>query len=170
MLVVNNKLSMDKILLRKPTCGDIGWLIGTHGSSYAREFGFDQQFEIDIARKVVDFHSSEQEFDRLFIAWLGEERVGSVAISQKENHSSFVNFLLVEEQFRKMGIANVLIEKVLHYSAGHGLGRVFLETYSCLEDARNLYRKFGFRIYRKNKNISKYGYVFDQEFWEKQLR
>lgn len=45
--------------------------------------------------------------------------------------------------------------------------RIFLATYRCLEDARTLYDKFGFTIYKKNKDIERYGYTFDQEFWEK---
>lgn len=167
-LVMNNGETME-VVLKKPIPGDIGWLISTHGRLYAKQFGFDQQFELDIAQKVVEFHNNGEDFDRLFIARSGSERVGSIAISKKENNSSFINFLLVEERFRGKGIASLLLEKVLNYSYGHGVERVFLETYNCLEDARKLYRKYGFSIFKTNGGIQRYGHVFDEEFWQKAL-
>jgi len=160
---------MLKVELREPVPGDIGWLISAHGRLYAKQFGFDSQFELDIAQKVVAFYGNGSDFDRVFIAYLGQERVGSIAISNKGNSSSFINFLLVDEKFRGKGIASILLAEVLNYSAEQGIKRIFLETYSCLEDARTLYDKFGFTIYKRNRDIQRYGYTFDQEFWEKTL-
>lgn len=161
---------MSDLIIKEPVVGDIGWLIANHGRLYSKQFGFDSQFEIDIARKVVSFHSHASNFDRLFIGHMNDERVGSIAVSQKERDSSFINFLLVDDRFRGQGIASVLLEKVLGYSAEGGMQRVFLETYSCLEGARNLYRKYGFEIFKTHTNISRYGREFDQEFWEKSLK
>jgi len=38
-----------------PVAGDIDWLISVQGMVYADSFGFDAQFEIDIAGKIASF-------------------------------------------------------------------------------------------------------------------
>lgn len=40
-------------MIREIAPGDLGWIISQHGSIYAAEFGFDSDFELNIARKAV---------------------------------------------------------------------------------------------------------------------
>lgn len=157
------------ILVRAPSPGDIGWLISTHGQLYAEQFNFDQKFEIDIAKKVIAFLESSYDFNMLLIAITDNKRVGSIAVSLKPDRTAFVNFLLVKTEYRGYGIAKKLLDKVISHSKNNDINAIRLETYSCLENARRLYSKYGFAMYKKNAAVEKYGQSFDQEFWEKQL-
>ena len=154
---------------KQPGPGDIGWLISAHGFQYSRQYNFDAGFELDIARKVVSFLESKHEFNRILIAGVAGKRVGSIAVSRVSEDTAFINFLLVEEQFRGRGIGGKLMEKVISYAGRSGMKFIRLETYSCLRDARKLYGKWGFILAEKNLSVQMYGQVFDREFWEKEL-
>ncbi len=158
-----------EIILRNPVPGDIGWLISMHGQLYSEQFNFDSKFEIDIIKKVISFFETPHDFNRLWIAVVNNKRVGSVAVSLKPDETAFVNFLLVKTEYRGSGIAKKLLHKVISHTKDHNLKLLRLETYSCLEDARKLYKKFDFTLYEKNAAVNKYGQSFDQEFWEKIL-
>ncbi len=158
-----------KIILREQVPDDIGWLILMHGLLYSKQFNFDSQFEVDIAKKVISFFEEANDFDTLWIAQIESDRVGSIAVSIKSDQTAFVNFLLVKAKYRGHGVASKLIDKVIAHTEENGLKILRLETYSCLEDARKLYKKYGFKPYKKNASIEKYGQIFDQEFWEKRI-
>lgn len=158
-----------KITLRNPVPGDIGWLISIHGELYAEQFNFDSNFEIDIAKKLIGFLESKDQFNQIWIAEADKERIGSIAISLRQDQTSFINFLLVKREYRGYGIARELMDKVIHHSREFNINSIRLETYSCLKDARNLYKKYGFEPYDVRPNLEKYGQSFDQEFWEKRL-
>ena len=158
-----------KITLRNPVPGDIGWLISIHGELYSEQFNFDSNFEIDIAKKVLGFLENNAIFNKIWIAQAGTERVGSIAISLRENQTSFINFLLVKIEYWGCGIAKQLMDTVINHSQKFNINSIRLETYSCLKDARNLYKKYGFEPYEVRPNVEKYGQSFDQEFWKKSL-
>ncbi len=158
-----------EIILSNPSPGDIGWLISIHGQLYAEQFNFDSKFEMDIAKKVINFLEASDDFNRLWIAITDNKRVGSIAVSLKPDRTAFVNFLLVKTEYRGYGIAKTLLDKVISHTKDNDLKAIRLETYSCLENARRLYDKYGFAIYKKNATVKKYGQSFDQEFWEKPL-
>ncbi len=158
-----------EITIRNPVPGDIGWLISIHGASYSEQFNFNSTFEVDIAKKVVGFLEKQCEFNKIWIAQAGHDRVGSIAVSLTQNQAAFINFLLVKKEFRGYGIARQLMEKVIHHSQEFNIRSIRLETYSCLKDARDLYKKYGFEPYDIRSNLEKYGQSFDQEFWEKKL-
>ena len=159
-----------KIILRPPGPGDIGRLIAMHGELYARQFHFDAAFEADITQKMALFLRQTDGFHRLLIAQMDGETAGSIAVSQKAEQTAFINFLLVTPAYRKKGIATMLLEKVIAHARENGCRRVCLETYSCLQSARRLYRQFAFELDQVTPGVEKYGQVFDREFWKKNLQ
>lgn len=159
-----------QITLKEPGPGDLGWLISSHGSQYSQQFNFNSDFEFDIATKAINFVENADDFSRIFIAYSGNKRVGSIAVSSHEEKTAFINFLLVKALYRGQGIAEKLMGAVIQHTQDNDLHLIQLETYSCLLGARHLYRKLGFQIYRTNLAIEKYGHVFDQEFWQKKIR
>lgn len=158
-----------EITLKNPQPGDIGWLISTHGVQYSEEYSFDQEFEIDIARKAISFLEQNNDFNRIFIAYFKSKRIGSIAISFKPDKTAFINFLLVKKQYRGKGVAKRLIDKAISHAINSDSQLIQLETYSCLKNARFLYKNYGFTIYKTNPRKRKYGQTFDQEFWEKKI-
>lgn len=158
-----------EISLRNPIPGDIGWLISTHGKVYAEQFEFDANFERDIAKKAIEFLEKQNPFNMLWLATIGNEPVGSIAVSLKSDQTAFINFLLVQPEHRGCGVAKTLMNKVISHCRNHDIGLLCLETYSCLTSARTMYEKYGFTLSTKNVAVKKYGQSFDQEFWEKRL-
>lgn len=158
-----------EITFRSPAPGDIGWLISVHGELYAEQFSFDSNFEMDIAKKALGFLENNSKFNKIWIAQAGAERVGSIAISLRPDQTSFINFLLVKREYWGRGIARQLMDMAIHHAQDANINVIRLETYSCLKDARNLYKKYGFEPYDIRPSLEKYGQSFDQEFWEKRL-
>ena len=158
------------IIFRHQIPGDYGWIISKHGNIYAREFQFDQQFEIDIARKIITLIDNPEACFKLWIAEVDGKRAGSMAVSKLTEDTAFANFVLVLDRFRGMGIAKTLMNKIIEHSTHSGFKTLRLETYSCLRAARELYKRMGFNMTESTKNVQKYGQRFDQEFWELNLK
>ena len=158
-----------EIILKKPTPGDIGWVISMHGQIYAQDFQLAPQLEIDVARKIVLFFDNASDFNLFLIPYVNGHRAGSIAVSKESEKTAFVNFVLVAHEFRGQGIARTMMHHIIKHSRNHNFKTVRLETYSCLTAARKLYKTLGFRLASSNKNVRKYGQNFDQEFWELKL-
>ncbi|NEQ53311.1 MAG: GNAT family N-acetyltransferase [Leptolyngbya sp. SIO3F4] len=158
-----------KIAFSKPNPGDLGWVISMHGKIYSQDFKFNPQFEIDIARKLVSFFDKSNDFNLFLISLVDGNRAGSIAISKESQKIAFVNFVLVTHKFRGQGIAKRMMREVINHAQHQHVSKLRLETYSCLKNARKLYKDLGFYCIRSNKNLQKYGQFFDQEFWELDL-
>ncbi len=116
------------ITFKQPGPGDLDWLISTHGSQYSQQFRFNSNFELDIARKVLNFVEDKNEFNRIFIAHYNGSKVGSIAVSATVNLTAFINFLLVKDQYRNNGIARELMFTAMQHAQDNGLQLVQLET------------------------------------------
>ncbi|RJQ61797.1 MAG: GNAT family N-acetyltransferase [Desulfobacteraceae bacterium] len=73
------------------------------------------------------------------------------------------------KKFRRRGISKELMRTVIHHARNQAYQSLRLETYSCLTNAREFYKRIGFQLKVSNKDVKKYGQVFDQEFWELKL-
>jgi len=140
-----------------------------HGLIYAREFGFDAQFEIGIARKAAIIAGSDDPFDCIWIKEVDAQRAGSIAVSRMEDGAAFINFVLVLDEYRGRGIALELMQHLIAHVRDAGIDRIRLETYSCLQQARIMYKKLGFEIASCDRNCQRFGQVLEQEYWELQL-
>jgi ribosomal protein S18 acetylase RimI-like enzyme len=145
--------------------GDREWVVSEHGMVYGREFGFDADFERNIAVKMEAFLAKFDPFKRLWIAEVEGRRVGSIAISRIADGTAFLNFVLVDPECRGRGIAGAMMDKAISHARQGGVEAIRLETYSVLRAARALYAKRGFAIVETMPGIEKYGSTFDREFW-----
>ena len=149
--------------------GDLGWMISMHGLVYAREFGFNTDFEAGIARKAATIYESEDSFNRIWIKEVEGQRAGSIAVSRLDDGAAFINFVLVMDEFRGRGIAKELMHHLIEYVREAGIARIRLETYTCLEHARVMYRELGFRIASNEKDCQRFGLTLEQEYWQLDL-
>ncbi|MDA1372664.1 MAG: GNAT family N-acetyltransferase [Proteobacteria bacterium] len=157
------------LTLRTHQPGDLGWIISTHGEIYSREFGFDGSFEINIADKVLKYFSTEDDFNRVWIAMVDDKRAGSVAVRALSEATAFVNFVVVLNEFRGQGIARSLMDGMIEHVRKHRYQKIRLETFTCLEVARELYRDLGFTVI-ENSVIHAFGRDLTREFWELTLQ
>ncbi|WP_306046066.1 GNAT family N-acetyltransferase [Nioella sp. MMSF_3534] len=156
------------MILRAFVPSDRDWLIDRHRVLYGAEFGFTPDFGNSIAEKLDAFLAREDPAKHLWIAEADGQRIGSIAISDR-NGTGFLNFVLLEPSARGQGLGHHLMQTALDHARSKGFTQATLETYSCLTAARALYRAHGFTISETDPGWHRFGQSFDREFWQADL-
>jgi DNA-binding MarR family transcriptional regulator/GNAT superfamily N-acetyltransferase len=157
-------------ILRPHQPGDMGWVVQQHGAIYAREWGYNQDFEALVARIVADFL---QHFDpareRCWIAEKDGANVGSVFVVSKSKTVAKLRLLIVDPEARGLGIGRRLVDECVRFARAAGYRTLTLWTHSQLAAARRLYQDAGFTRTHHEKNHS-FGKELVDETWDLQLR
>lgn len=140
-----------------------------HGLIYAREFNFNAEFEVGIAKKAALICGSEDPFNNIWIKEVDGQRAGSIAVSKMDDGAAFINFVLVLDEYRGLGIAMELMQHLMAHVRDFGISTIRLETYTCLVHARIMYESLGFSIASSDKNCVRFGQTLTQEYWEFRL-
>src|ERR1041385_7692282 len=91
-------------ILRPPRPGDIGWVVQSHAAIYAREYGWDEQFEAfvaEIAAKFVRHYNPKRE--RCWIAEKDGEVVGSVFLVRQSAKTANRRLVIAAPKARGAG-------------------------------------------------------------------
>lgn len=156
-------------ILRPLRAGDIGWVVGRHGTIYGREFGWDQTIEVLTAEILTAFVKN---FDpKRECGWVAErngEPCGCVFIVKEDDQTARLRLLLVDPSARGLGIGKRLVEECLRFSRQAGYQRITLWTHRVLGAARKLYIDAGFRL-TKEWNHDDFGKTLVAETWELDL-
>src|SRR4051812_11214150 len=89
------------IALRGLEPGDLGWVVARHGVLYAREYGWDERFELLVAKIMGAFRPG---VDRAWIAELDGRRAGCVMCMYESERIAKLRTLLVEPEARGHGL------------------------------------------------------------------
>lgn len=157
------------LIIRNHRPGDAGWVIEMHGKFYAREYGFNQNFEALVARIVADFltnHDATRE--RFWVAEIDGKPVGSIFLIRENDTVAKLRLLLLAPEARGLGLGGKLVEECINFARTAGYGRVELWTNAVLTAARHLYEKAGFYLVREETHTD-FGMPQLGQFWRLDL-
>lgn len=153
-------------LLRSHEPGDIGWIIHRHGALYAEEYNWDETFEALVGEILVNFakqHNPKKE--KLWIAEMNGERIGSVMVVNAGNQVAQLRLLLLEPKARGKGLGKRLVHECVQFARKKGYRKIKLWTQSNLLEARHLYTRAGFELVKQKPHHS-FGHDLVSEVWE----
>jgi DNA-binding MarR family transcriptional regulator/GNAT superfamily N-acetyltransferase len=157
------------LVLRSHRPGDMGWVVERHGTLYATEYGWNEEFEGLAAGITADFiRKLDSARERCWIAELHGRRVGCVFLVAGDAGSAQLRLLLVEPQARGLGLGGRLVGECVRFARAAGYERIVLWTQSNLLAARRLYERAGFIRTARNPHRS-FGHELSGETWELRL-
>lgn len=157
-------------LLRDPGPGDIGWVVQLHGEVYAKEYGWNIEFEALVADIAAQFvRKFQPAWEKCWIAELDGERVGAVFVVRKSATTAQLRMLILAPQARGLGLGGRLTEECIGFARQKGYARITLWTHSCLGAARGIYAARGFELV-KSAPYEGFGQQLVGETWELDLR
>ena len=157
-------------VLREPAPGDIGWVVQQHGEIYAREYGWNSEFEALVADIAGQFLRKFQPgWERCWIAELDGERVGAVFVVRKSTTTAQLRMLILTPQARGLGLGARLTDECIAFARSKGYRKMVLWTNSCLTAARGIYATRGFKLV-KSEAYEGFGQHLVGETWELKLQ
>jgi len=156
-------------LLREPGPGDLGWVVQQHGEIYAREYGWNLEFEGLVAGIVADYvRKFQPAWEQGWIAELDGQRVGSVFVVRKSATTAQLRMLLITPAARGLGLGARLTDECIAFARRKGYRKMVLWTNDCLDAARAIYAKRGFKLV-KSEPYEGFGKQLVGETWELKL-
>jgi GNAT superfamily N-acetyltransferase len=146
----------------------MGWIVHRQAVLYAREYGWNEEYEALIARIVADFidkFDAKREY-----CWIAERNgdiVGSVFVVRHPERAGVakLRLLYVEPSARGMGIGRRLVSEVTRFARRAGYHTITLWTNSVLVSARHLYEAEGYRLIQEEPHNS-FGTDLVGQTWE----
>ena len=155
--------------LRPPEAGDMGWVVQQHGEIYAREYGWNSEFEAMVADIVAKYLRKQQwPWERCWIAELEGQKVGSVFVVRKSKTVAQLRMLILTPQARGVGLGARLTDECIAFARRKGYKKMVLWTNSCLDAARGIYVRRGFQLV-KSEPYHGFGHDLVGETWELRL-
>lgn len=156
-------------LLRPPQPGDMGQVVQQQAQLYAREYGWNSEFEALVAQIVAQYLTDfDPASDNCWIAEKDGRAVGSVFVVRHDPTTAKLRMLYVDASARGLGIGKRLIDEALRFARQAGYTRMLLWTTSVLSDARRLYQKAGF-VLVEEEPVHSFGKDLVSQTWALQL-
>ncbi len=136
---------MEPVVRTEMVPGDLGEIVRLHGVLYAEEYGLDNTFEAYVAGPLSEFVLCEDKRGQhIWVVEQGGKVVGCIAIVRSAEGVAQLRWFILTPETRGKGLGKRLMEEAVNYSRRAGYRRIILWTFSELETAIALYRRWGF--------------------------
>jgi GNAT superfamily N-acetyltransferase len=128
--------------------GDLGWVIGAHGTYYGREWGFGAAFEGKVAEAMGAWiQRYDPARDLLLMAQDGKGPLGAISLdgsgAEATREGARLRFFIMADRARGLGLGRVLLGETMAFIRAAGFPRAYLTTFRGLDAARALYEAHG---------------------------
>ena len=111
------------------------------GDATFREYLALQNYDAELKDPAAKYGPPK---GRLYLARLGEETVGCIALKPLDEQRCELKRLYIRPAYRGQGFAKQLVERILADAKEIGYSAILLDTLPFLREAIALYRQFGF--------------------------
>ena len=111
------------------------------GDATFREYLVLQNYDAELKDPAAKYGPPK---GRLYLARLGEETVGCIALKPLDEHRCELKRLYVRPAYRRHGIAKQLVQRILADAKEIGYSAMLLDTLPFLREAIALYQQLGF--------------------------
>lgn len=158
------------LVLRDPQAGDLGWVVEQHGAIYAREWGYNAEFEALVAEVAAGIlRRFDPAREKGWIAELGGERVGAVFLVRKSATVAQLRLLILTPAARGRGIGQRLVDECIAFARARDYRRIVLWTQQQLRAARGIYASRGF-VLTATEPMQAFGHAMVSETWTLALK
>lgn len=157
------------IILRPHQVGDIGWIAHRQSLLYAREYGWNEEFEALVAQVASRFVKNyDPRWERCWIAEREDRIVGSVFVVRESDAVAKLRLLYVEPEARQQGLGRRLVDECIRFARQKGYSTLSLWTNDVLVSARRIYEAAGFTCVKEEPHHS-FGKDLVGQYWELDL-
>jgi len=154
------------VVFRGHRPGDMGWVVQRHGEMYHELRGWDETFEVLVARIAADFlENFDPKHERSWIAERDGRRLGCVFLTRRSDTVGQLRMLIVEPHARGLGIGRRLVGECVSHARFVGYESMVLFTSQGLDSARRIYEAEGFQLVEE-KPAEEWGKSHVEQWWE----
>jgi DNA-binding MarR family transcriptional regulator/GNAT superfamily N-acetyltransferase len=166
----NSKISPADITFRRDLQpGDAGFLLHMHGSLYAKEAGYNMEYETQVCKTFYEFlEAYNASKDQVFLAMHGTQIIGSIAVLGHSRYATQLRWFLVHPDYRGLGIGQQLLQEAINAAKEKLFQKIYLITTSAQIPAIKLFKKNGFRK-SGEKHMPMWGLQLTEERYEIEL-
>jgi N-acetylglutamate synthase-like GNAT family acetyltransferase len=154
--LLSGSASPESFTLRSIQIGDVGKVIAQQAEGYAREFGWNVEYEGLVAQILGDFvRNFDSAKDDAWIVDRAGEIAGSIfLVKDGEPGTARLRLLYLEPWARGAKLGERLVQHCVERARDLGYRRMVLWTNDVLAAARRLYERSGFRLVEEKRHHS----------------
>ncbi|MDY0009074.1 MAG: helix-turn-helix domain-containing GNAT family N-acetyltransferase [Bdellovibrionales bacterium] len=152
--------------LRPHRPGDMGLIVHSHAVEFARDYGWNEEFEALVAEKTAEFiRNFDPACERLWLAEQQGRMVGSLCLVKLDDIVAELRLPFVASEARNMGIGKGMLAEAIRFARHVGYEKITMWTESVHDHARDMFEDAGFRVVEE-KPHHRFGRELVGQRWE----
>lgn len=152
--------------LRAHRVGDMGMIIHSHATEFAKDYGWNEEFEALVAEKTAEFIRNYDSLrERCWIAEMGNKIVGSLCLIKVKEEIAELRLLFVASEARNLGIGKSMLGEAIRFARHAGYKKLTMWTESIHGHAQDMFEDAGLKIVREVRH-RRFGRDLMGQHWE----